>query len=60
MKSWDEKYKNECKSVIVYEQIRQMCSWRDRCYMNLYNKEECSTIIDFFIYRLKYLKSVLF
>ncbi len=44
---WDEKYKNERESVRVYEQIREMCSWRDRCDMTLFNKEECSTIIEF-------------
>ncbi len=47
MKSWDEKCKNECESVRVYEKIREMCSWRDRCDMTLFNKEECSTIIEF-------------
>ncbi len=47
MKSWDEKFKNECESVGVCEQIREMCSWRDRCGMALFNKEECSTIIEF-------------
>ncbi len=47
MKSWYEKYKNECESVRVCEQIREMCSWRDRCDMTLFNKEKCSTIIEF-------------
>ncbi len=47
MKSCDEKCKNECKSVRACEQIRVMCSWRDRCDMTLINKEECSTIIEF-------------
>ncbi len=47
MKSWDEKCKNECESVGVCEQIREMCSWRDRCGMALFNNEECSTIIEF-------------
>ncbi len=47
MKSWDEKCKNECESVGVYEQIREMCSWRDRCGMALFNKEDGSTIIEF-------------
>ncbi len=36
MKSWDEKCKNGCESVIVCEQIREMCSWRDRCDMTLF------------------------
>ncbi len=31
--SWDEKCKNECESVIVCEQIREMCSGRNRCAM---------------------------
>ncbi len=31
----------------VCEQIREMCSWRDRCDMTLFNKEECSTFIEF-------------
>ncbi len=48
MKSWDEKCKNECESVGVCEQIREMCSWRDTCGMTLFNKEECSTIIEFY------------
>ncbi len=47
IKSWDEKYKNECESVRVCEQIREMCSRKDRCDMILFNKEECSTIIEF-------------
>ncbi len=47
MKSWDEKCKNECESVGVCEQIREMCSWRDRCGIALINKEECSIIIEF-------------
>ncbi len=47
MKSGDEKYKNECESVRECEQIREMCSWRDRCDMTLFNKEECSTLIEF-------------
>ncbi len=46
LKSWDENCKNECESVRVCEQIREMCSWRDRCDMTLFNKEECSTIIE--------------
>ncbi len=46
IKSWDVKCKNECESVWVCEQIREMCSWRDRCDMTLFNKEECSTIIE--------------
>ncbi len=41
-----EKCKNECESVGVCEQIREMCNWRDRCGMALFNKEECSTIIE--------------
>ncbi len=45
MKSFDKKCKNECESVRVCEQIREMCSWRDRCDMTLFNKEGCSTII---------------
>ncbi len=48
MKRWTEMCKNECESVRVSEQIREMCSWRDRCDMTLFNKEECSTIIEFF------------
>ncbi len=28
MTSCDEKCKNECESVRVCEQIREMCSWR--------------------------------
>ncbi len=47
IKSWDEKCKNECESVVVCQQIREMYSWRDRCDMTLFNKEECSTIIEF-------------
>ncbi len=47
MKSRDEKCKIECKSVRVCEQIREMCSWRDRFDMTLFNKEECRTIIEF-------------
>ncbi len=39
--SWDEKCKNEG------EQIKETCSWRDRCDMTLFNKEECSTTIEF-------------
>ncbi len=35
MKSWDEKCKNECESVRVCEQIREMCSWRDRYDMTV-------------------------
>ncbi len=59
IKSWDEKCKNECESVRACEQIREMCSWRDRCEMTLFNKEECSTIIDFFfMYKLKFKRSV--
>ncbi len=47
MKSWEEKCKNECESVRVCEQIKEiMCSWKDRCDMTLFNKEECSTIIE--------------
>ncbi len=45
MKNWYEKCKNECESVRVCEPIREMCSWRDRCDITLFNKEECSTII---------------
>ncbi len=41
MKSWDEKCKNDCKSVRVCEQKRKMSD------MTLFNKEECSTIIEF-------------
>ncbi len=47
MKSSDEKCKNECESVRVCEQIREMCSRRNRCDLTLFNKEECSTIIEF-------------
>ncbi len=47
IKSWDEKCKNECESVRVFEQIREMCSWRNKCDMTLFNKEECSTIIEY-------------
>ncbi len=47
MNSWDEKCKNECESVRVCQQIREMCSLGDRCDMTLFNKEECSTIIEF-------------
>ncbi len=47
MKSWDAKCKNECESVRVCGQIREICSWRDRCDMTLFNKEEYSTIIEF-------------
>ncbi len=47
MKSWGEKCKNECESLRVREQVREMCSWRDRYDMTLFNKEECSTIIEF-------------
>ncbi len=47
MKYWDEKCKKECESVRVCEQMREMCSWRDRCDMTLFNKEECGTIIEF-------------
>ncbi len=47
MKSWDEKCKNECESIRVCEQIREMCTWRNRCDMTLSNKEEGSTIIEF-------------
>ncbi len=47
MKSWDEKCKKECESVRLCEQIREMCSWRGRCDMTLFNKEKCSTIIEF-------------
>ncbi len=47
MKSWDEKYKNECKSVRVCEQTREMCSWTDMSDRNLFNKEESSTTIEF-------------
>ncbi len=47
MKGWDEKCKNEYESVRVCEQIREMCSWRDRCNMTLFNKVECGTIIEF-------------
>ncbi len=39
--------KNGCVSVRVYEQIREMCSWRDRCDMTIFHKEECSTTIEF-------------
>ncbi len=42
-----EKCKNECDSVRVCERIKEMCSWRDKCDMILFNKEECSTINDF-------------
>ncbi len=43
MTSWDEKCKNECESVRVCEQMREMCDiiW--------FNKEECSTIIEFYV-----------
>ncbi len=47
MKSSDVKCKNECESVRVYEQIREMCCWRYRCDMTLFNKKECSAIIEF-------------
>ncbi len=47
MKSWDEKCKNECEPVRVCEHIREMCSSRDMCDMNLFNKEECSTTIEY-------------
>ncbi len=52
MKSWDEKCKNECVSVRLCEQIREVCSLKggggvDKCYMTLFNKEECSLIIEF-------------
>ncbi len=43
MKNWDEMCKNEFESVRVCEHIREMCSWRDRCDMTLFNKEECCT-----------------
>ncbi len=36
MKRWDEKCKNEWESVIVCEQIREMCNWRDRCDMTFF------------------------
>ncbi len=57
MTSWDEKCKNECESVRVFEQIREMCSWRNRCDMILFNKEECSTIIEFYVQVKKIKKS---
>ncbi len=44
MTNWNEKCKNECESIRVCEQRREMCSWR---YMTLFNKEECSTINEF-------------
>ncbi len=47
MKCWNEKCKNECESARVWERIREMCSWRDRRDMTLFNKEEFSTIIEF-------------
>ncbi len=56
MKSYDENCNNECEFVRVCEQIREMCSWGDRCDMTLFNKEECSTIIEFLctgIWRIK-------
>ncbi len=40
MKCWDEMYKKECESVRVCEQIREICSWRDRCDMTLFNKKK--------------------
>ncbi len=46
MKSSDEKWKNECESGRICEQIREMCSWRDMSDMTFFN-EECSTIIEF-------------
>ncbi len=49
MKSWNEMCTNECESVRVCEHIREMCSWRDRCDMTLFNKEECSIIIEFYV-----------
>ncbi len=41
VKSWDEKCKNECESV-------QKVHWMDRSDMALFNKEECSTTIEFY------------
>ncbi len=48
-----EKCKNECESVRLFEQIRELFSWKDRCDMTLFNKEECSTIINFFYVQVK-------
>ncbi len=47
MKSWDDKYKNVCEFVRACEQIRKMCSLRDRCGMTLFNNGKCSKITDF-------------
>ncbi len=58
MKSCDEKCKNECESVS--EQINEMCSWRDRCDMTLFNKEECSTILLNFHVQFKKIKKCCF
>ncbi len=30
IKRWDEKCKNVCEYVALCEQIREMCSWRDK------------------------------
>ncbi len=46
-KRWYENCKNEHESVRVCAQIREMCNWRDRCAMTLFNKEEWCTIIEF-------------
>ncbi len=43
MKRWDKKYKNESE---VCEQIREMCSWKDRCDITLLNKEEYNPTIE--------------
>ncbi len=57
MKSWFEKGKNECKYVRVCEQIREMCSWKDRCDMTLFNKEAQLLI---FMYKLNKIKKCCF
>ncbi len=48
MKGWGEQCMNQCEYVRVCKQIREMCSYRDRHNMTLYNKEEGSTIIECF------------
>ncbi len=37
-----------------------MCSWRNRCDTTLFNKEECSTIIEYLYTGYIFYKSALF
>ncbi len=50
MKSWDEKCNNECESVRVCEQIREMCSWRDRCVMFCLTKMIVAQLLNLYVH----------